>query len=137
MNTSFTYEPSVRLRDLDRNGHVNHPVYAAYLGETRAAYYQEVLGEDLSTLNTVIVHISIDFAESVEYSNSIAVDMAVTEIGTSSLTMEYEVRRDDGTVVATAKTVQVCYGEGGTESEAIPDAWRRAIVDYEGRDVSR
>ncbi|PGF13918.1 thioesterase [Natrinema sp. CBA1119] len=137
MNTSYTYEPSVRLRDLDRNGHVNHPVYAAYLGETRAAYYRDVLEEDLSELDTVIVHISIDFVESIEYADSITIDVAVTEIGTSSLTMEYEIRHDDGTMVATAKTVQVRYGNGGAESEAIPDTWRHAILDYEDRDVSR
>ncbi|WP_436348512.1 acyl-CoA thioesterase [Natronorubrum sp. FCH18a] len=132
MNASYTFEPSVRLRDIDRNGHVNHPVYAEYLGETRAAYYRDVIGADMSTLDTVVVHISIDFVEPVEYADSIRVDTAVTEIGTSSLTMEYDVRRADGTTVATATTVQVRYGGSGDESRPIPDAWRRAIRDREG-----
>lgn len=131
MNTSYAYTPSVRLRDIDRNGHVNHPVYAEYLGDTRAAYYRDVLGEDMSALDTVIVHLSMDFAEPIEYADPITVRMAVTDVGDSSLTMEYEIRRNDRAVLATAETVQVRYSgdDGGTR--AIPDSWRRAIRAHE------
>lgn len=136
MNASYTYTPSVWLRDIDRNGHVNHPVYPEYLGETRAAYYRDVLGEDMSALDTVIVHLSMDFAEPIEYADPITVQMAITDVGDSSLTMEYEIKRNDGAVLATAKTVQVRYGgdDGGTR--AIPDSWRCAISAHEERSGS-
>lgn len=133
MNASYTFDPVVRLRDIDRNGHVNHPVYAEYLSETRAAYYRDVLGEDMSDLDTVIVHISIDYVEPIEYTDQITVELAVPEIGDSSLTMTYEIRSEEGVVLATAKTVQVLH-DGDGNSQAIPEPWRDAIRDYENRD---
>lgn len=50
--------------------------------------------------------------------------MLVSEMGSSSISMEYEVREGDA-VAATAETVQVAIdGDTGT-SRDLPDEWRR------------
>lgn len=129
MTPPYTFEPHVRLRDIDRNGHVNHPVYAEYFGEARAGYYRTVLDEDMSEAKTVIVHLSIDYVKPVEYTDPIIVEMTVSEMGNSSLTMEYKIVDQAGGLRATAQTVQVVTDKAG--ANRIPNAWRKAIREYE------
>lgn len=125
MACPYTQETAVRLSDIDRNGHVNHPVYAEYLGETRAAYYRDVIGVEMERLDTVIVHLEVDYVHPITYGDTVCVSLSVSDIGRSSLTMEYELTVE-GTTAATARTVQVLT-DGNGEACRIPDDWREAV----------
>jgi len=58
--------------------------------------------------------------------------MAVTRLGTKSLTLDYAVRdSSSGSELATARTVLVAYDYLQRESIAIPAEWRRAIEAFE------
>jgi acyl-CoA thioester hydrolase len=52
----------------------------------------------------------------------------VTDVGTTSIEMDYEVRVGSE-VVATAETVLVTTDEGGPTP--VPEEWRTAIAEYE------
>lgn len=123
----FETEFRVRFRDVDAMGHVNNAVYATYLEQARADYFREVLGETLSEVGSVLASISIEFRAPVEGDDVVTVALGISELGTSSIPMAYEVRREDGTVAATAETVQVVYDRETESSRPIPDAWREAI----------
>ncbi len=123
----FETEVQVRFRDVDAMGHVNNAVYATYLEEARAAYFREVIGENLSTVDSVLASLSIDFHAPVEPGDRITVAVSVPDLGESSIPMEYEIRTDDGTLAATGETVQVAYDRENGASRPIPDAWREAI----------
>ncbi|MFC7229652.1 acyl-CoA thioesterase [Salinirubellus salinus] len=123
----FETEFRVRFRDIDAMGHVNNAVYATYLEQARADYFREVVGESLSEVGSVLASIAIEFRAPVEGDDVVTVALTIPELGTASIPMHYEIRREDGTVAATAETVQVVYDREAGESKPIPDAWREAI----------
>ena len=117
----------VRFRDIDAMGHVNNAVYATYLEQARADYYREIIGESLADVNTVLASLTIDFQRPIAPDQTVTVGLSVSELGESSIPMEYEIRREDGTVAATAETVQVAYDPETERSSPLPTAWRDAI----------
>ena len=126
--TAFTYETDidVRLRDIDFMGHVNNAVYASYLEQARGNYFRDVLDVSLAEVETVLASLEIEYVLSIEIDHDVTVALAVSELGTSSLTMEYEIRAD-GECAATARTVQVMVDPESGTSKPIPSAWRERI----------
>ena len=123
----FETEFRVRFRDVDAMQHVNNAVYSTYLEQARADYFREVLGESLTAVDTVLASLSIDFLAPIAGDDEVTVTLTVEELGTSSIPMAYEIRRGDGTVAATAETVQVVYDRETESARPIPEAWRDAI----------
>lgn len=123
----FVVELPVRFRDLDPMGHVNNAVYATYLEHARAHYFRAVVGEELPTADTVLVHLSIDYRIPIDIEDdSVEVAMWIPRLGESSIPMEYEIRTG-GEIAATAETVQVAYDRESGTSKPIPASWRDAI----------
>ena len=124
----YSYETDVdaRLRDIDFMGHVNNAVYATFLEEARDAYFADVIGVSLTDIGTVLATMTIDYVRAIEAGERVTVSMGVADLGTSSLTIEYEIRAD-GKTAATAETVQVLVDREGGESKPLPDEWRTRI----------
>ncbi|PSQ17150.1 acyl-CoA thioesterase [Halobacteriales archaeon QS_8_69_26] len=126
---AFTTEFDVRYRDLDPLEHVNNAVYATYLETARLEYLTAVLGRSLATGESVLAHLSLDFRRSVTFEDSVTVAVGVTDVGGSSIRMEYEIRAG-GEVAATAETVLVTVEDG--DPTPVPGDWRTAIEEFEG-----
>lgn len=126
MENQFTIPIEVRFRDIDAMGHVNNAVYSSYLEQARARYYDQVINEALDEVNTVLAHIEIDFQEPINLGEEVTVHMRTTDIGDSSITMEYEIIAA-GSVVASGETVQVVFDPETGESSPVPDEWRERI----------
>ncbi len=122
----YVAEIDVRLRDLDFMGHVNNATYATYLEEARQAYFSDAVGVSLVDVGTVLANMEIDYSSPIEADADVTVALRATEIGTSSLPIEYEIRAD-GEQAATARTVQVLVDRETGNSEPIPDDWRTRI----------
>lgn len=140
---TFEHDLEVRFRDLDPMGHVNNAVYATYLEQTRAAYFDRVVGVPLPEAPTVLATLEIDYRREITITDGVVVRSRVAELGTSSIPIDYEIvttpltdgdgpDRDREDVAATAKTVQVTYDQEAGESMPIPDEWRERIVAFEG-----
>jgi len=126
---AYTTEFDVRYRDLDPLNHVNNAVYATYLETARLEYLQSVLDRTFAEGETVLAHLSIDFRRPITLGDAVTVGVRVTDVGRSSIDMEYEVRAD-GEVAATAETVMVAVEDG--EPRPVPEEWRAAIEAFEG-----
>ena len=123
--TTYHVDVDVRLRDVDFMGHVNNAVYATYLEQAREAFFEEVLDVSLVEVGTVLVNLEIDYRRPIEATDNVEIILDVTELGTSSIPMEYEVRAD-GELAATARTVQVLVDEDG-DAKPLPAEWRNRI----------
>lgn len=132
----FTIPVPVRFRDLDPLGHVNNAVHASYIEEARVAYFKSLLDVDLDTVGTVVASLSIDYRRPIELGDKLLVEITVPEIGTTSLTTEYELRVD-AEIVATARVVQVLYDDERGEPTPIPDEWRSTVEAFENRGTDR
>ena len=126
----YEVEIPVRYRDLDPLGHVNNAVYATYLEQARTSYIDDVIGAPPEELGLVVANLELDFDRSITFREQVTVGLRTTHIGTSSVSMDYEVRTDDG-VAATANSVIVTLDEEGSPCPVTDDV-RQRIVDYEG-----
>jgi len=126
----YTVAVDVRYQDVDALGHVNNAIYATYIEEARVEYMQDVLGD--VEIEAVVANLEIEFLRPVTMDDDhVTVHIAVVELGTKSLTFEYEVYAG-GELAATASTVQVAYDESSREAVALPDRYHERVREYEG-----
>lgn len=121
----------VRYRDIDSVGHVNNAVFVSYLEHARVEYIQAVLALSAVDPGFVLVNVEVNFEREILLGQDVVVGLRVSDIGTSSITMDYEITAD-GKRAATAKSVIVPYDEDAGESRPVPDEWRERIASHEG-----
>lgn len=129
---------TVRYRDIDSVGHVNNAVYVTYLEDARVHYFEKLFDIEAESPGFVIANLSIDYLRPIQFGQEVTVGVRTTDIGTSSIVMDYEIRAD-GTLVATAETVVVPFDTERQSSKPVPDEWRAQLVEYEPqleRDIS-
>jgi acyl-CoA thioester hydrolase len=103
----FEHEVSVRWRDVDGLGHVNHAVFLTYLEEGRDAFYVQALGRDP---HYVVVRVEIDLRAEVRYTDKrLQVRIEVERVGTTSLTTREAVLTPAGVTAAEARVVTVLW----------------------------
>jgi acyl-CoA thioester hydrolase len=117
----------IRWRDLDGFGHVNNSTYLTYLEEARDQHLTDVLGDAVH--RTVIRRLEIEFVSGLTQADDyVDVDVRLTGVGTSSVTLEERIVSVlDGRVAATAKTVMVHTDDSRTASAPWPLSSRDAI----------
>ena len=93
MNTDISFKHifpiQVRMTDLDPFGHVNNGVFLSYYDLGRLNYLQQVTQKPLNwaDLDTVLVHVSCDFKDSVLFNDAVFVGTKVVEVGNRSIKM--------------------------------------------------
>ncbi len=127
----YTTDVELRYRDLDTMGHVNNAIYVTFLEQARMRYFRDVIGVPTEDISGVIAHLEIDYLRPITADDEVSVAMRVADIGTTSITMEQEVRAG-GEPAATAEVVQVVFDENGDEPRPIPSEWRDRIATHEG-----
>ena len=119
----------IRWRDVDAYGHVNNAVYLNYLEEARDAWVQAVLGAvSGSTWDFVLARVEIDFrAELTQDDGAVIVRCRLDRMGRSSVGTREEVRKQDGTISAEARSVVVPRDPATGRSRPLTDAEREAL----------
>ncbi|UWG47079.1 Acyl-CoA thioesterase FadM [Halanaeroarchaeum sp. HSR-CO] len=120
-----------QYRDLDPQGHVNQAVYFSWLEQARTNYWAEVVGERHDLAPLAVKRQEIEYIAPVTLEDSVTVAQRITDIGTTSFDIAYEIRTDDGRV-ATAEVVLVAIDRETGRSVPIPETWRRPITAFEG-----
>ena len=124
----------VRFRDCDPMGHVNNAVYLTYLELARFAYWKAAeIGRLEGDVSYIIARVEIDFRASARTGDMLDVGIAIRGFGRTSFTMEYEIRDQDGRLVANASSVQVTYDYGARKAVPVPDSLRERVAQFEGR----
>lgn len=128
----FVTDLRTRFRDIDSMGHVNNAVYATYLEQARADYFEAVIGRPLHEVRTVLVSLEIEFRAPIELGDRVSVGLTVPDLGESSIPMAYAVHGADGPA-AVAETVQVPVDADG-DARPVPGEWRDRIRRQRGAD---
>jgi acyl-CoA thioester hydrolase len=125
MDAVFEHQVTVRWRDTDALGHVNHAVFLTYLEEARDAFFAEVIGADPIY---VVARIEVDLRAEVRHhpGQRVTVRMAVERLGTSSLTTRETIHASSQQVVASARVVAVRW-----------DADRRTSIPFSAPERAR
>lgn len=117
---------------MDLLGHVNQSVYHELLEEGRAALMTEIArraGRERAHGAFVLAHVSLDYhAEVRKDHREVDVIVRLAEVGRTSLRLEHEIRRLDGTLAASGHTVLVAWDPAARGKRALSDAERAALA---------
>lgn len=125
----------LRWSDMDAYGHVNNVVFLTYLEEARVDMLFVHAGSEAATeklaSGVVVARHEIDYKYPLVFRpDPVPIDLWVTELGTSSFTIGYEVKDDDGPVYVSASTVMVPYDVQAGRPRRVSDAERDALSAF-------
>ena len=131
----FSHPIEVRYGDLDAQRHVNHAKYFTYMELARAKYVEHLglwQGWDFDRFGMIVAQASCDYKRAIRYGQRVRVGVRTVRLGNKSLELDYRIEDEaDGSELATGKTVMVGYDYIEGRSVPIPEAWRRAIEEFE------
>jgi acyl-CoA thioester hydrolase len=122
MPTAWAYRHrlSVRFRDCDAMGHVNHAVYFTYLEQCRLTFWRELTGRPSPHTRLILARAECDYRAPAQFGDELEVRLNVGEIGRSSFALVYEIAAAAGDrIVATGRTVMVSYDYDAAKSIAL------------------
>lgn len=140
VNTPFLCTTPVQIRytDYDMQGHINNSIYFNFFDTAKMDYFKKVRGNNMhwEDVTVVIANMNIDFYSPTRYFENVAVETQTTRLGDKSLTLVHRlVNTDDHQVKCVCSTVMVYLDPKTQQPAPIPQYWRQAIRDYEGRDL--
>jgi acyl-CoA thioester hydrolase len=130
MPTEFAYRHrlSVRFRDCDAMGHVNHAVYLTYFEQARLTFWRELTGTPAPHTRVIVARAECDYRSPARFEEELEIRVGIGEIGRSSFALVYEiVHAATGRLVATGRTVLVSYDYTTAASIPLPDATRSLL----------
>lgn len=126
----FIHTLQVRFRDLDAYNHVNNAVYLTYFEEARIAFVTAIGMRSLFSpeRSTVIARAEIDYRAPARLGDQLNIEVRTGEIRNTSYELLYRIaRHDDGLLIATGKTVQVCFNFTLNAPTRLPEEWRTLL----------
>ena len=127
MSTDYAYRHrlSVRFRDCDSMGHVNHAVYFTYLEQCRLTFWREITGTPSPHTRVIIARAECDYVAPAHFGDELEVGLRVEKIGRSSFTLQYGISEvKSGRAIAKGSTVMVSYDYAAAVVVPLPDATR-------------
>jgi acyl-CoA thioester hydrolase len=132
----FFHPVEVRYGDLDAQQHVNNAKYLTYMEQARLEYVRHLglwNGDSFVELGMIVAEAQITYRAPIHFGQAVRVGVRVSRLGNKSMRWEYSIENaQDGSVFATAASVQVAYDYPAGKSMPVPDAWRKKITIYEG-----
>lgn len=129
----------LRFNDIDKFGHVNNAVYFTFYDLGKTEYFSSVCPHvDWEKDAIVVVHIEADFVSQILASDQIAVQTAVSEIGTKSFHLIQQViDTQTKEIKCTCRSVMVTFDLEEHQSKPLTEEWIDSICRYEGKDLRK
>jgi acyl-CoA thioester hydrolase len=127
-DAAYRHRLTVRFRDCDAMGHVNHAVYFTYFEQCRLTCWRELTGTLHPHTRVIVAHAECDYRSPATFGDELEVRMTVAEVGRSSFALAYAiVRAATEQSVADGKTVMVGYDYEAARSIALPDRTKELL----------
>jgi acyl-CoA thioester hydrolase len=136
MNQFNYYHPiEVRYGDLDPQGHVNNAKFLTYIEQARITYVQHLGlwdGGSFKNIGIILADVRVTYKAPILWGQKIRVGVRVDRLGNKSFDFQYIIEdTTNGSLHATATTIQVAYNYELSETIPIPDHWRETITEFE------
>lgn len=133
----FSVAEYVRWEDIDAAGIINYQAYLRFFGLAEVELFRSC-GLSYKTLFEELgvwlprVHVECDFFDPVKLDELLVVEAYFGKIGTSSIHLNFEVKRKErpDVIVATGKYILVSVGRGQFEPMPVPDLVRQKLAPY-------
>jgi YbgC/YbaW family acyl-CoA thioester hydrolase len=133
----FRIEEYVRWEDIDAAGIINYQAYLRFFGLAEAELYRSCglsYREMFDEVGVWLprVHVECDFHHPVVLDDLLVVEAWFGKIGTTSIHIDFEVRRKEqpDVVVAGGKYIVVSVRKGEFTPTPVPDALREKLAPY-------
>ncbi len=127
----FEFEVQRRFSDVDLYGHINNVQFLVFFEDTRAAWQRLFPAELPARFQHIVVRQEIDYSQMVTFTpDPLIVQMWISKIGRTSYATDYRVL-DDGSQVATGRTIMVFFDEATGRAAEIPDYMRTWLATFE------
>jgi YbgC/YbaW family acyl-CoA thioester hydrolase len=77
-----------------------------------------------------VVYVKTDFIAPLRYGDTIHATIAIERVGTSSVTWNYRLHNQDGTLLWASTQVTVCVDMDSLESQPVPDDLRQGLLNH-------
>ncbi|MDR0976546.1 MAG: acyl-CoA thioesterase [Prevotellaceae bacterium] len=136
---NHTLPIQLRFNDVDKFGHVNNTVYFSFYDLGKTEYFSTVCPNiDWDKNGIVVVHIEVDFLDQIYATDHVAVQTAVTAIGTKSFHLSQQVvDTGTGAVKCICTSIMVAFDLANHISIPLTKEWVEAICAFEGRDLRK
>lgn len=123
---SFTATIPVRITDLNYGGHVGNDTILSIIHEARVQFLQSFgySEKDLGGTGMIMSDVVINFKNELFYGGVISASVGVTNISRASFDLVY-VLKNEGLLIAEAKTGMVCFDYEKRKVTAIPEEVRQ------------
>ncbi len=132
----FKMDINMRWSDMDELGHVNNAVFLTYLEEGRTHYLAKAIDWNWQEEGLILARVEMDFKKPLFYKDKAVLYTRCTRLGNTSFDLEAVIMNVSNpefpTLVAHAKTIQVCYDYQSNEPMMISDGLRKRFADFEG-----
>lgn len=124
----------IRFNDVDKFGHVNNTVYFEFYDTAKTDYIATVCKDvDWERVAIMVVKIEAEFLAQIKAGNHIAARTRVSKIGNKSFHLEQDIIDvDTQEVKCRCLSVMVLYDLVRHQSMPLPEAWRKAISEFDG-----
>lgn len=129
----FSVSIPIRYADIDAQRHLNNVAFFTYMEQARVEYFRELgLWQEgrFDSVAMIVAEASCSYKAPAFLWETVTVWTRVSHVGTKSFHFEYRLETERG-LIATGRTVQVCYDYPRRRSTHLPDDWRQAIIAYE------
>lgn len=125
----------IRFSDVDQFGHVNNSVYFSLYDLAKTSYFKDVLGmTEWGEQVVVVANINANFYMPVFFSDEIVIETSAVQIGNKSFTLlQRAITKVGKEVKCECRTVLVMYDLLTKEPMPIPQAYKEAMCNYEGK----
>ncbi|MBQ4520794.1 MAG: acyl-CoA thioesterase [Bacteroidaceae bacterium] len=131
-----TMPAQIRFSDVDQFGHVNNSVYFSLYDLAKTTYVKEVLSGRMkwNEVGIVVANINANFMSPIFFMDNVNIETATVELGNKSfILMQRAVDAESGVVKCECRTVMVVYDLKTQTPMQMPDEYKQAICEYEGR----
>jgi acyl-CoA thioester hydrolase len=123
----------IRYDDIDAQRHLNNVAYFVFMQQARLEYLRDVglwSGHDFERVGIILRETACSYHAPAYLGETVKVWARVSHLGTKSFHFEYRLETEHG-LIATGRSVQVCYDWVAGRSIPMAAAWRAAIEAYE------
>lgn len=132
----FHHLIEVRYGDLDPQGHVNNAKILTYMEQGRIFYLKQLKlweGGSFLDMGIILADVQITFRKAIQFGDTIRIGVRMSRLGNKSMTCEYRLEdAHNESEFATGTSVLVAYDYYAKRSVPIPEAWRKAVQQFEG-----
>jgi YbgC/YbaW family acyl-CoA thioester hydrolase len=130
----FTIPYSVRISDINYGNHVANSAVLNFFQDARIQYLHH-LGDfselDIGGCGIILPEARVQYKAEMFHGDELTIGVRVTELGRSSLTMEYRIERDNE-VTATGETKLIAFDYTLRKPRRLPSPFKAAVQAYEG-----